>query len=219
MRRIIMAGLCIGIGTMFGCAPSVHNLTKTWYVNPGFTADSVRAGGLALFPITAGGGKEDYRRIALGDSLNVSLKSVAGTGRLMTWEACLDSLIHYRLGTVYQSLIEEYEMKSMVDRDKVKQLQKAVGVKYGLCCFLHELSESRESGYRFLMGQFLSTRIGDLVMDCIILDLSTGDVMQEIVGRAASETVGVNPHNPKHEVYMAAMVRAIADEVYGGNKE
>lgn len=216
MRRLIIVGICMGVETILGCAAPVHDRTMTKYVNPEFTADSVRAGGLALFPIARGGSKEDYRIIALQDSLNAALKSAAGTGRLMTWEACTDSLNHHHLGMTYRSLIDAYQDKSMVDRYKIEQLQKAVGVKYGLLCILQGKSDL----LMFLEGRVItSDQVGDAVVRCLVLDLSAGDVMREIIGEAESRQNVIFWYNPAYEVRAGVIARAIADQVYGGKNK
>jgi len=197
-----------------GCAASIQNNTKTQYVNETFSAENLRDGGMALFPVTAGQGQEGYRR-PLGDFLNDSLQYAVPRGSVLTWQATMDSLNQHRAVDEYQHVIEAYAQTSIVDREKVKTLSEAVHVRYALFCALQRFEQLSKTSYSVWTG-WSTANSADVMAHCLILDLRTGDVMQEIVGEAMS-VGGSTYYNSPYEAYAKVLAQSVLSQIPGSS--
>jgi len=194
------------------CAATIQNLTKTQYVNPAFSSEKLDQGGLALLPITAGQGQEGYRR-PLGDFLNQYLQEAVPGGNVLTWQETMDNLNKSSKVTDYQDMILAYKQTSILNRDKVRELFDALGVRYALYCSLQDYSESKETSYNFLTG--LNTKkTANVMAHCLIIDLETGDVMQEIIGQAES-VAGDYSYNQAYEEYAKILAHSVLSQLPG----
>lgn len=197
---------------LMACAATIHDETRTQYVNPAFTAADLRTGGLALFPVTAGQGQEGYRR-PLGDFLDDSLQVAVPGGRVLTWQATMDSLNSNDGVDAYEELVRAYAQTSIIHRDRAKELAGATKVRFALFCALQKASEVSKTSYSFWTG-WSTTNTVDVVAHCLIIDLQSGDVMQEIVGQATS-VGGSEYYNSPYEAYARVMARAVLSQLPG----
>lgn len=195
-----------------GCAAQLRNFTRTQYLSESFTAGDLRAGGIALLPITAGRGQEGYRR-PLGDHLNRKLSLAAPNAEVVSWEAAMDSLNAHDLVAEYQEVLEAYDRTSIIKRSSVKRLAKALNVRYALYCELQDFSKSTQTTRSGLFGMSTETT-ANVLTHCLVLDLHSGDVMQEIVGQVRS-TAGELEYSSPYETYAAAIARAILSQLPG----
>jgi hypothetical protein len=195
-----------------GCAATIHDMTRTQYIQPNFTADQLRSGGLSLFPVTAGAGQEGYRR-PLGDFLNANLAGAVPGGQVLPWQAAMDTLNSRDLAATYQEVIEVYQRTSIMDRQRLRQLQTALGTKYALYCSLQDYSESTHTSYNFFTG-INSKKTATVQAHCLVIDLVSGDVVQEIVGQAQS-VAGDYEYNSPYEAYAAMIAQSVLSQLPG----
>jgi hypothetical protein len=177
-----------------------------------FSAQQLNAGGLALLPITAGQGQEGYRR-PLGDFLNQDLQSAVPNGKVLKWQETMDLLNLKSKVTSYESMILAYRQTSILNRDKVKELFDALEVRYAIYCALQDYSESRETGYSPFTG-ISTTKTANVAAHCLVIDLQTGDVMQEIIGQATS-VAGELMHNEAYEEFAKVMANSMLAQLPG----
>jgi hypothetical protein len=197
---------------LWSCAAPIQNLTKTQYINPAFTDLALKDGGLALLPITAGQGQEGYRR-PLGDYVNQDLQSSVPNGKVLTWQETMELLNKNSKVSAYEDLILAYRQTSILNRDKVKELSSALGVRYALYCSLQDYSESKETSYNLFSG-WNTTKTANVMAHCLVIDLESGDVMQEIIGRAAS-VAGTYSYNEGYEEYAKVIAYSVLTQLPG----
>lgn len=195
-----------------GCAATIHDQTRTQYVNPVFSAPDLQEGGLALFPVTAGQGQEGYRR-PLGDFLNDSLQVAVPHGRVLTWQATMDSLNAEGKVDAYQDLIRSYAETSIVDRERARELGDATQVRYALFAALQRASDVTTTKYSFWTGWHSNDTV-DVVAHCLVVDMKTGDIMQEIIGEAKS-VGGSETYNSPYEAYAQILARSVLSQLPG----
>lgn len=197
---------------LISCAATIYNLTKTQYINDSFSAAILNEGGLALLPITAGAGQEGYRR-PLGDSLNVHLNNSVPFGEVIKWQESMELLNAHDKVIAYQELIEAYNKTSILSRDKVKEIKTALNVRFALYCTLQDISESSNINYNPITG-FNRIKTANVIAQCLVFDLETGDIMQEIIGHAKS-IAGEYSYNQEYEAYAGNIARAILSQLPG----
>jgi len=212
MKKVIVFFALLIILT--SCAAPIQNLTKTQYTNPAFTKEVLKEGGLALLPITAGQGQEGYRR-PLGDYVNQNIQSAVPNGKVLTWQETMELLNKNSEVTAYEDLIMAYRQTSILNRDKVKELSSALGVKYALYISLQDFSESKETNYNLLTG-WNTTKTANVSAHCLVIDLESGDVMQEIIGQAAS-VAGTYSYNEGYEEYAKVLAHSLLTQLPGAN--
>lgn len=195
-----------------GCAAPIQSLTKTQYVNPAFSSDQLNAGGLALLPITAGHGQEGYRR-PLGECFNDSLQRAIPHGEVLTWQAAMDSLNRHDLVAHYQDMIETYQKTSILNRTEVTKLRTALGVRYALYCSLQDFSRTTHTSYGLFTGPS-TTKTANVAVHCLVLDLVSGDIMQEIIGQATSRA-GELMYTSPYEEFAASIARSVLSQLPG----
>jgi hypothetical protein len=189
-----------------GCGVQIQNLTHTDYLNEAFSAQTLHDGGLALLPITAGQGLEGYRR-PLGDFLNANLASAVPGGRVLTWQSSTDSMNVHQIVLEYDQLIGAYEHTAVLDRVRAANLGAALGVRYALYCAVEVSSHRTLASYSpILGGLWLNT--ATVAAHCLVLDLQSGDVAQEILGCATSAASDFDPRLP-YEEYAQVMAEAV----------
>jgi hypothetical protein len=198
---------------LVGCtAATIHDNTKTQYMNAVFTSEELTAGGLAMFPVTAGEGQEGYRR-PLGDFLSDSLSSAVPGGKVLVWTETMDSLNARDKVHVYQDMVAAYAQTSIIDKQKVKELSEALHVRYGLFCALQKFSSESHTGYSVWTG-WNTIHKAEVAAHCLVIDLRNGDVMQEIIGSATSLGGEYNYDSP-YEAYAAIMARSVLSQLPG----
>lgn len=197
-----------------GCTASIKDQTRTQYLNATFSAENIREGGVALFPVTAGQGQEGYRR-PLGDCLNDSLQYAVPGGAILTWQATMDSLNQHGKVDTYQQVIDAYSRTSILDREKVKGLSGAVHTRYAIFCALQRFDTSK-GGYNFWTGTS-GTVTNDVMAHCLIVDLHTGDVMQEIVGEATSMGDPAVYKNLSYEAHAQVLAQSVLSQIPGSS--
>lgn len=212
MKRAILLFICSIL--LASCAAPIQNLTKTQYVNPTFSQEKLRSGGLALLPITAGQGQEGYRR-PLGDFLNQNIQDAVKGGKVLKWEETMDALNRESKVKAYEDLIIGYRQTSILSRDRVKEMASALGIKFALLCSLQDYSESNETSYNFLTG-IQTVKTANVMAHCLVIDLESGDVMQEIIGQASSQA-GNYMHNQAYEEYAKIMAHSVLSQLPGAN--
>jgi hypothetical protein len=209
VRRAPLFALVVVIA---GCAASIQDRTKTQYVNPAFGSVTLQAGGLALFPVTAGQGQEGYRR-PLGDFLNDSLQVAVPGGSVLSWHATMDSLNQHGKVDAYEGLVAAYAQTSIVHREKAKEIGEAIGVRYALFCSLQRAAEVSNTSYSIWTG-WNTTNTVDVIAHCLVVDLQTGDVIQEIMGQAMS-VGGSSYYNSPYEAYAQVLAQSVLSQLPG----
>lgn len=197
---------------ILSCAAPIKNLTKVNYLNDQFSAETLQYGGIALLPVTAGHGQEGYRR-PLGDTLSAYLPKTIPDGKTIDWQTAMNLLNSHNLVSEYQQIIESYQRTSILNREKIMKLGEALGVRYALYCALQDYSESKNTSYNLFSG-FSTTKTANVQAHCLVFDLTTGDVMQEIIGQAASEA-GDMSYNRGYEVYAKILAQAVLSKLPG----
>ncbi len=196
----------ISVLFMLGCAAPIQNLTKTQYVNSSFNGEMLRSGGLALLPITAGQGQEGYRR-PLGQYMDMEIPKALNYGNFLSWEVSMDSLNSHGLVDQYQQMMQNYQLTSIIDREKVKSLSSALGTRYAMLCALQDFSEKSNTSYNIFTG-LSTTKTANVVAHCLVLDLQTGDVVQEIQGQAKS-VAGDMMYNSGYDAYAQSVAKSV----------
>ncbi len=213
MRFTILCLLLVA-AILSGCAATIRDLSKTQYLNPELSPESLRAGGLALLPITAGQGQEGYRR-PLGDLLNSQIANAVPGGVTLTWQSTMDSLNHHGKVPAYEELIAAYRTTSILNRDRVRELSSALGVRYALYCSLEDFSETSQTSYSAFSGVSTS-KSANVAAHCLLMDLETGDVMQEIAGQANS-VAGEFEYNLPYEDLAATLAYSVLSRIPGSS--
>lgn len=210
MNRSVMMTLAL---LLAGCtAATIHDKTMTQYVNAAFTAEGLKSGGLAMFPVTAAEGQEGYRR-PLGDSMSDSLGVAVPGGKTLIWQATMDSLNAYNKVQVYQDLVATYHQASIVDKQRARELGDALHVRYGLFCSLQKYSSEEHASYSIWSG-WANEHSSEVVAHCLIIDMQNGDVMQEIFGNASSQGDDYT-YESSYEAYAKVVARSILSQLPG----
>lgn len=208
-RGIFLIGCCV---VLVGCTAQIVNMTRTQYINESFTARDLESGGLALLPVTAGQGQEGFRR-PLGDLLNLHLQEAVPNGRVLTWQTTMDSINAKGMVDTYEQLINGYQKTSIVNRERVRELYTALGVRYALYCSLQDYSENTKTSYNLFSG-LNTTKTANVMAQCLVLDLVTGDVAQEIIGQAGS-VAGDLMRNSPYEAYASVIANSVLSQLPG----
>ena len=209
LRAVLAIVVCVFIT---GCAARIIDMTRVQYHNEAFTAVELQQGGLALLPITAGQGQEGYRR-PLGDYLNQHLSDAVPGGTTMTWQAAMDSINAQDMVTVYEDIIEGYRTTSIINRMKVKELYSALGTRYALYCALQDYTEDSKTSYNLFSG-WNTTKTANVSAQCLVMDLVTGDIVQEVIGQAQS-VAGDMQYNSPYEAYAESIAKSVLYQLPG----
>lgn len=187
----------------------MRSLTETRFVHEAFTSDALQAGGMALLPITAGWKTEPFR-IQTAEAMNAQLLQAVPGGSTLSCEATLDSLNAHELVEPLQEALAGYRETSMFDRRRIQALREALGVRYALYCELQDVATA------FKPAGFIASAkdIADLTAHCLVLDLQSGEVVQDIFGHArsrADKAVGEIPY----QEYVETLVTSILAQLPG----
>ncbi|MBD3334851.1 MAG: hypothetical protein GF355_04995 [Candidatus Eisenbacteria bacterium] len=178
---VLLAAVCLSCG----CAAPIKDLTRTQYINEEFTSQQLQTGGLALLPIVAGAGQEGYRR-PLGDHLNRELPNAVVNAKTISWQATMESINANELVEEYEQIVTGYQKTAILNRKLVRNIGASLEVRYALYCSLQDVSERDVIEYSILFGTSSKT-VANVLVHCLVFDLQTGDIVQEIVGTAHSE--------------------------------
>lgn len=201
------------IGLMLSaCAAPIYNLTKTQYVHQAFSAEQLQNGGLCLLPITAGEGQEGYRR-PLGNFMNQYLTQSVDSAKNLTWQETMLKLNDNNKVSIYESIIMSYQKTSILNKEKLKQLKTTLEVDFALYCSLQDFSEKTETSYNFFSG-YSTNKTANVQAHCLVINLNTGDVMQEIIGRAKSVGNEMS-YNREYDQYADILARAVLSQLPG----
>lgn len=211
MRKAVFAALVL-CGISLGCAATIKDLSRTQYLHEAFSAAELQAGGLAILPITAGQGQEGYRR-PLGDFINANVAQAVPGGKTLQWQAAMDSLNAHGKVSVYEDMIQAYRQTSIVNRERVKEMRDALGVRYALYSILQDYSETQKTSFNIFSG-WDTKKTANVSAHCLVLDLATGDVVQEIVGQAQS-VAGDLSYNSPYEAYAAMIAHSVLAKLPG----
>lgn len=210
--RITLAIILAAALGLCGCAARIVDQSRTQYLNETFTAADLQEGGLALLPVTAGDGQEGYRR-PLGDYLNARLPDAVPGGRVLSWQAAMDSINNNSKVSAYEQMITGYQKTSIVNRELVRELFATLGVRYALYCSLQDFSEQSKTNYNLFTG-FSTTKTAQVIAQCLVIDLSSGDVAQEIIGHTTAVGGDFSTMSP-YEAYAAILAQAVLSKLPG----
>jgi hypothetical protein len=199
---------------MVGCAASITNLTQTQYRHQQFSPELLRSGGLAFFPITSQSGQSEGLRRPLGDRFNYYLASAFAGKRIMTWQVSMDSINNAGLVDTYQQFIEAYEKTAIVNKEKAGILSKSLGVRFALLCSLGDASEG-SSLARTPNGGLTPKMHGNVEVQCHVVDLLNGDIMQDILGRVKADEAmfASNGQMPTYDKYAEEIAHSVVEQI------
>lgn len=125
----------------------------------------------------------------------------------------MDSLNQHGKVEAYEELISAYAQTSIVHRERAKEIGDAIHVRYALFCALQHAAELSQTSYSLWSG-WSSTNTVDVVAHCLVIDLHTGDIMQEIMGQAMS-TGGSSYYNSPYEAYAKVLAQSVLSQLPG----
>ena len=211
MKKIF---ILLGLALLLSCAPSlIKDNSRVQYYNKDLTKELLSNGGLALFPIISGEGQEGYRR-PLGDSLNILLSKAVPSGKTITWQKTMENLNEASKVDIYEDLIRNYKITSILNRKKVRKLESALNVRFALMCTLQENSRSSRTVYNPLVGYVQETE-DNVKTHALLLDLHNGDIMLEIIGETHSNNSGGMSVLKGYDAYIGVVARSILSKIPG----
>jgi len=197
----------------FACAATIYNQTKTTYSDKSFTYESLKEGGLAILPITAGQNLEGYRR-PMADSIGYyAFKAFPKVRKVMHWRETMEILNDSNLVDLYQQMRVNYYETAVINRAIAQEIGEALDVRYALMISLQDFSEKKDVDYNFLTGVTV-TRETNVQAHSIVIDLTSGDVVQEIIGKASSTATELE-YTRGYETYASIVAKAILAELPG----
>ncbi len=199
--------------SLSGCAATIVNKTQTQYLDPDFDARSLRAGGLSLLPILAGQGREGYRR-PLADWLEMYLEQAVPNGNSYGWRLSMERINEADKSDLYADIINGYRATSILNRKKVRLLAGALRTRYAMLCILQDFSETTSLNYNSFSGKVHQEKKANVELQCLVIDMIRGDVVQEIRGRVGSTAMEFI-YNPDYEKYAQALARNVLARLPG----
>jgi hypothetical protein len=210
---MMRAFLCaLGVLALVGCAATINDQSRVQYVQEGFNATELEAGGLALLPVVAGQGQEGYRR-PLGDEIDSAI-SIYGTNIPYTgWQEAMNALNERGLVEDYQSMISNYRETAIIDKGMLAGIGEALGVHYILFVSLEDFSKDASTRYSLFSG-WTTTKTATVQAFAQIWDCRACDVVWEGSGTAQS-TGGELTYEKPYEEYSRIAAQGLVKNLLG----
>jgi len=208
-RSLLAMALCI---LLIGCAATIRDKSQVQYVKEGFVPASLETGGLALLPVLAEEAQETYRR-PFADFLNKSIQSLKPELKFRTWQETMSALNERGLAEKYQRAISTYRETAILDRNLLRKMGDALGVRYLLFVRLGELQRSSETItnpiHSIIFGR-TTVKTARLNSFAQIWDCSIGDVVLEAQGAAVTSKISELQKEKGREEYSRVAAEGLA---------
>lgn len=149
----------------------------------------------------------------LGNFMNQYLTQSVDSAKNLTWQETMLKLNDNNKVSIYESIIMSYQKTSILNKEKLKQLKTTLEVDFALYCSLQDFSEKTETSYNFFSG-YSTNKTANVQAHCLVINLNTGDVMQEIIGRAKSVGNEMS-YNREYDQYADILARAVLSQLPG----
>jgi len=191
---------------LIGCAVTIKDLSKIRYMKEEFGPDSLKSGGIALLPLVVRIEQEGYRR-PFTEALNRAVQSLRPELKFLKYEETMSLLSERGIVGKYQSAILKYRETAIIDKELLREIGEALGVRYVLFVTLEEVGKVTEVYYSFLWGPTTrtTTKVSAFAQ---IWDCSTGDIVWEGLGTAQSKA-GALTTEKEYEEYCRIATRGL----------
>ena len=162
-----------------GFVTTIFGTSSMQGVKEEFGPDSLKSAGIAILPVFAGKGQEGYRQ-PFAEALNVAIQTFRPELKFLKSEETMFVLNKRGLAAKYESAIVAYRETAIIDKELLREIGEALGVRYVLFINLeefHEVSEIRFSGYWGWITCVTGLNAFAQIWDCPI-----GDVVWEGLG-------------------------------------
>ncbi len=195
--RIVIILMVLAAAT--GCAKTPTETKYSWelYVSPGITADSFSANSMAILPavtIPYDPSQQIYRETLAG-LLYESLKKQKAGPKILPLDYVQGAINKAEMWAEYQKMIKDFDETSILRKDTLQKLGRALGAKYVLLPKLLRFQQETFDRINVLGISFLKTRQSTVDIHAQIWDTESGEVIWHGAGEGtlATEVVRGRP--------------------------
>jgi hypothetical protein len=182
-----------------GCAKPPAESKYSWelYVSPGITADSFTGSSMAILPtvtITYDPLQQIYRETLAGLLYEALKKQKAGP-KILPLDYVQSSINKAEMWAEYEKMIRDFDETSVLRKDTLQKLGRALGAKYVLLPKLLRFQQETFDRINVLGIAFLKTRQSTVDIHAQIWDVESGEVVWHGAGEGtlATEVVRGRP--------------------------
>jgi hypothetical protein len=196
MKHICLLLVLCGVT---GCISPIYDRSEVGYIQDGFDETSLEKGGLALLPVTAAKGQQIYR-YSFGDAINEAVLGIKPDLKYLEWRGTISILNQANLVGEYEQAISSYHETGILDRELMRRLGEAVGVRYLLFIELHQFYTTSQTEYDPLVG-FRTDKRAKVGVSAQVWDCSVSDVVWGGRGIAKSQGTVLSPCPEEYAEY------------------
>lgn len=180
MKKILLLFLAV---FLTGCAASKFGSAGTSYQADDFSTAWFIEDGLAILPVVAGQGVEGFRR-PFGVSIDKAVTASVAPDA-MRWMQTMDHINDAGLVDEYTNAIRSYRESAILNKNVLKKVAQAAGVRYLLYTALDPPSNTVEKS-RSLWNRDATATLETIEVSCFmqVWDTELGDVVWEGTGEA-----------------------------------
>ena len=142
--------LILLLAVFLACASEIGRRAEVQYVQEGFDAEELRAGGLACLPIA--GGQPGNRQI-LSASLDNTIQSLDPDLDYLPARRTAEVLNDADMVETYQDAIVKYQASGIADKKVLQAIGKALNHRYLFLITLGDFKEEKDTRESFLSGE------------------------------------------------------------------
>lgn len=205
--RILAVGLVVLLG---GCASQLSPQSKNTVQASVLTlsAQALKDGGLAfLTPSTVTGQEEDKQALAL--SFFETVQQARPDLRAVSLPVALTAVNRSGLAGAYKHMIEDYRMTGLLDRDVIRQIGQAAGVRYLAQLKLASFRQESKNRWGALGFRIFDTKLSTARLFLQIWDSNDGAIVWE----GAVELTAAYDSVSEETVTFSSIVEATAREL------
>lgn len=164
-------GLALLLGGC-GVASQLHSDLSYGAAGSGVVVD---AAGIGVLTPAAPTGQESDKQ-ALGESLSTALRTQLGTGPVVALPEMLSAINRAGLAAGYASMLENYESTGILDRDQLRAIGEAAGVRYLAKLNLGNFNQSSDKRLAIAGIRMFDTWRATIRVHLEIWDSQTGEI-------------------------------------------
>ncbi len=175
-----------------GCAKPPAEAKYSWelYISQRITADSFTGNSMAILPavtITYDPSQQIYRETLAG-LLYESLKKQKAGPKILPLDYVQGAINKAEMWAEYQKMIKDFDETSVLRKDTLQKLGRALGAKYVLLPKLLRFQQETYDRINVLGISFLKTRQSTVDIQAQIWDTESGEVIWDGAGEGALAT-------------------------------